>query len=154
MEQEQGRLAILDALGAATYTDPELEKFLDSRGRVIELLHRSADAKEVRGDIEASQITTFTFNDTVLIVYRTRRLPRLADFKHFGLLLRKFCVDSLAKGILFRGSLSAGTFYVDDNSNTDTVTIASELTIAKCLRNFLSANRTKSRCTSQCGPAS
>ena len=118
MQQEQGLIAILDALGAATYTDPEIEKFLDSRGRVIELLHRSANAKEVRGDIEASQVTTFTFNDTVLIVYRTSRLPKLVDFKHFGLLLRKFCVDSLAKGILFRGSLSAGTFYVDDESNT------------------------------------
>jgi hypothetical protein len=118
MEQEQGLIAILDALGAATYTDSEIEKFLDSRGRVIALLHRSAHANEVRGDIQASQITTFTFNDTVLIVYRIRRLARLADFKHFGLLLRKFCVDSLAKGILFRGSLSAGSFYVDDDSNT------------------------------------
>lgn len=118
MEQEQGLIAILDALGAATYTDPEITKFLESRGRVIELLERNANAKEVRGDIEASRITTFTFNDTVLVVYRTVKPPRLIDFKHFGLLLRKFCVDSLAKGILFRGSLSVGTFYVDDESNT------------------------------------
>jgi hypothetical protein len=118
MERKQGLIAILDALGAANYTDPEISKFLDSRERVLELLKRNANAKEVRGDIDASRVTTFTFNDTVLIVYRTLRPASLDDVKHFCLLLRKFAVDSLAKGILFRGSVSVGTFYVDDDTNT------------------------------------
>lgn len=118
MEKKQGLIAILDALGAANYNDLEISKFLDSRERVLELLRRKADAKAVRGDIDASLITTFTFNDTVLIVYRTPTTPDLDDVKHFCLLLRKFAVDSLAQGILFRGAVSIGSFYVDDASNT------------------------------------
>lgn len=118
MEQQHGLIAILDALGAASYTDEEISRFLESRGRVLELLKRNAHSKEIRGDIVESGVTTFTFNDTVLIVYRTGAPPDLNDVKHFCLLLRKFTVDSLAKGILFRGTVSAGTFYVDDDTNT------------------------------------
>lgn len=118
MEQEYGLIAILDALGAAGYTDEEISRFLESRGRVIALLKSNAHSKEIRGDILESGVTTFTFNDTVLIVYRTGAPPGLDDVKHFCLLLRKFAVDSLAKGILFRGTISLGTFYVDDDTNT------------------------------------
>ncbi len=118
MEQKQGLIAILDALGAATYNEREISQFLESREVVLELLHRKADAKDVRGDIKAELVTTFTFNDTVLIVYRTHGQATLDDVEHFCLLLRKFMVDSLAKGILFRGALAIGNFYVDDDSNT------------------------------------
>jgi hypothetical protein len=118
MEQKQGIIAILDALGAATYNDKEISQFLSSRERVLELLARKADAKQVRGDINIEFVTTFTFNDTVLIVYCTPRQSTLNDVLHFCLLLRKFMVDSLAQGILFRGSVSIGNFYVDDQSNT------------------------------------
>ena len=51
-------------------------------------------------------------------MYRVGAPPGLDDVKHFCLLLRKFAVDSLAKGILFRGTVSLGTFYVDDDTNT------------------------------------
>jgi hypothetical protein len=118
MKQKQGLIAILDALGAATYNDREISQFLNSRELVLELLQRKANVKEVRGDINVSLVTTFTFNDTVLIVYRTPGPATLDDVKHFCLLLRKFVVDSLAQGILFRGSVSIGNFYVDDDSNT------------------------------------
>jgi hypothetical protein len=118
MEQKQGLIAILDALGAATYNDREISQFLNSRELVLGLLKRKANAKAVRGDIDASLVTTFTFNDTVLIVYRTPGRATLDDVEHFCLLLRKFAVDSLAQGILFRGSVSIGNFYVDDESNT------------------------------------
>ena len=118
MEQKQGLIAILDALGAATYNDREISQFLNSRELVLELLKRKANAKEVRGNINISLITTFTFNDTVLIVYRTPGPATLDNVEHFCLLLRKFVVDSLVQGILFRGSVSIGNFYVDDDSNT------------------------------------
>jgi hypothetical protein len=118
MEQKQGIIAILDALGAATYNDSEISKFLNSRGLVLDLLRRKANAKQVRGDIKESQVTTFTFNDTILIVYRTPNKATLDDVAHFCFLLRKFEVDSLAQGILFRGSISVGNFYVDGESNT------------------------------------
>ncbi len=118
MRQSQGLIAILDALGAATYNDKEITLFLKSRELVLELLHRKADAREVRGDLDVSRVTTFTFNDTVLIVYRTTDAPVPHDVEHFCQLVRKFQVDSLAQGILFRGAISIGHFYVDDASNT------------------------------------
>ncbi len=118
MDQKEGLIAILDALGAATYTDPEIARFLESRDRVLRLLRRKANSNEVRGNIEEDLVSTFTFNDTVLIVYRTEQPATLEDVEHFSRLLRKFMVDSLAQGILFRGSLSLGTFYVDDDPNT------------------------------------
>lgn len=118
MEQKKGLIAILDALGAASYSDREISRFLDSRELVLRLLRRKANAKAVRGDIDESLVTTFTFNDTVLIVYRTQEPASLDDVEHFCLLLRKFAVDSLAQGILFRGAVSVGTFYVDDDTNT------------------------------------
>ncbi len=118
MEQKQGIIAVLDALGAATYNDIEISQFLNSRERVLELLKRKANAKQVRGDMNIEFVTTFTFNDTVLIVYCTPGPATLNDVQHFCLLLRKFMVDSLAQGILFRGSVSIGNFYVDDESNT------------------------------------
>jgi hypothetical protein len=118
MEQKQGIIALLDALGAATYNDKEINQFLNSRERVLELLARKADVKKVRGDMKIEFVTTFTFNDTVLIVYCTPGKPTLNDVLHFCLLLRKFMVDSLVQGILFRGSVSIGKFYVDDQSNT------------------------------------
>ena len=118
MKQKQGMIAILDALGAARYGDVEIATFLESRQRVLNILHEKAHIKETRGEIERSAVTTFTFNDTVLIVFRTQANPTLEDAEHFGLLLRKFAVDSLAKGILFRGSIAVGKFYVDEASNT------------------------------------
>jgi len=118
MELKQGLIAILDALGAASYSDEEISKFLSSRERVLELLERKANAKEVRGEIDVRLVTTFTFNDTVLIIYRTPGVPTLQHVEHFCLLLRMFAVVSLAEGILFRGAVSVGSFYVDAASNT------------------------------------
>lgn len=118
MEKKQGLIAVLDALGAASYSDHEISVFLDSRQRVLDLLRRKVHAAEVRGTIGEGFVSIFTFNDTVLIVYRTEGSVTLQHVEHFCRLLRKFMVDSLAAGILFRGSVSLGTFYVDDESNT------------------------------------
>lgn len=118
MEQKQGLIAILDALGAATYNETEISQFLKSRELVLELLRDKVKGKKVRGDINASLVTTFTFNDTVLIVYCTPVPATLDDVKHFCELLRKFEINSLAQGILFRGSLSIGSFYLDGDSST------------------------------------
>ncbi len=118
MEQKQGLIAILDALGAASYDDQDISRFLSSRERVLAILQDKAHAKEVRGEIVGAEISTFTFNDTVLIVYRTKQAPTLTDIEHFCLLLRKFVADSLSQGILFRGSLSLGGFFVEVASNT------------------------------------
>jgi hypothetical protein len=116
MKQQQGLIAILDALGAANYSDPEIKQFLESRGRVLNLLN--ARAEKVLGDMDASRVTTFTFNDTVVVVYRTHEPAALTDVRAFCTLLRLFEINSLANGILFRGAISIGSFYVDDATNT------------------------------------
>src|SRR5216684_2634281 len=115
-DKEWGLVAILDALGAASYTEDEITRFLGSRKLALALLDEKADA--VLGTIRKDHLTTFTFNDTVVIIYRTERQSTLADVKSFFTLLRKFVVDSLANRILFRGSIAIGLFYVDDDSNT------------------------------------
>ena len=55
MDQKQGLIAILDALGAAGYDDREISRFLNSRERVLKILGQKANAKEVRGDIDSTQ---------------------------------------------------------------------------------------------------
>lgn len=117
MELQHGLVAILDALGAARYSDQEIERFLQSRELVLHLLQRKA-AKEDQVGINFNLVSTFTFNDTVLIVYRTPNPANLVDVERFCLLLRMFEAVSLDRGILFRGAISLGTFYVDDESNT------------------------------------
>jgi hypothetical protein len=116
--QKQGLVAVLDALGAATYSEKQIEQFSRSRQTVLELLATNAEIKALHGSIQPNQVTTFTFNDTVLIVYGTNGIPTLEDVRHFATLLRRFEVDSLLNGILFRGSFSTGRFQVDDETNT------------------------------------
>ena len=48
MEQKQGIIAVLDALGAATYNDKEISQFLNSRERVLELLRAFAGSTPSR----------------------------------------------------------------------------------------------------------
>ena len=73
----------------------------------------------VLGEINRSQVDIFTFNDTVLIAFKTDcEPPRLKQIVAFFTILRKFFVDSLAHKILFRGSVAIGTFYADNDSNT------------------------------------
>jgi hypothetical protein len=116
-EFENGIVAILDALGAASYEDLEIKRFISSRQVVLELLN--AKAEDVFGDIRAQMITTFTFNDTVIIVLRTgSEEPRLKQISDFFTIMRKFLIDSLAHKILFRGTISIGKFYANEKTNT------------------------------------
>ena len=114
MQPRQGLIAILDALGAADYSEEKIDKFLESRDRVIKQLKNKAASI----GINVGRVTTFTFNDTVLIVYRTSGPPGLEEVRRFGELLRRFAVKSLKHGILFRGSIAIGQFYLNKESNT------------------------------------
>lgn len=94
LRSESGIIAILDALGAATYSDREIKRFLRSRELVIELLNQKAE--DVLTGITERMITTFTFNDTVIIILRTSTSePKLKDITNFFSIMRKFLVDSL-----------------------------------------------------------
>lgn len=116
-DREHGIVAILDALGAASYGDEEIKRFIDSRRLVLQLFNEKA--LDVFGEIAADMITTFTFNDTILIVLRTgQQEPRLNQISDFFTIMRKFLVDSLANRILFRGAIAIGAFYANDKTNT------------------------------------
>lgn len=112
-----GIVAILDALGAATYDDTEIQEFLKSRGIVLELLNDKADS--VAETLDVSQIKTYTFNDTMLIVLESRNNDSCqAEIRAFATVLRKLLVDSLKRRIMFRGSFAVGSFYEDSATNT------------------------------------
>jgi hypothetical protein len=116
-DRENGVVAILDALGAATYGEAEIKRFIESRQIVIQLFNQKAG--DIFGQIHLENITTFTFNDTILFILRTGdHVPHLQQISDFFRLMRKFLVDSLANRILFRGSIAIGKFYVDDETNT------------------------------------
>lgn len=119
INMENGIVAVLDALGASAYSDFEIAKFINNREKVLELL--SLKAMGVFGDacITERMISTFTFNDTIVCTLRTGNLaPTMAQIGKFFTILRKFFVDSLKNGILFRGSLAIGTFYCNEETNT------------------------------------
>jgi hypothetical protein len=96
-----------------------LSQFLKSRELVREQL--SNKAVRLGGRQLANRVITFTFNDTILIVYQTEKPEKsvnLKDVQRFGELLRRFTVKSLEHGILFRGAIAIGRFYVDRDTNT------------------------------------
>lgn len=116
-KKQNGLVAILDAIGAAAYSDREIEEFLQSRQSVLRLLNEKIEG-EAPGIIGGA-VHVFTFNDTIVIAYGTGSAPpTFRQINSFFRILRKFLVDSLAKHIMFRGSLAIGTFYVDDDTNT------------------------------------
>jgi hypothetical protein len=115
--QQRGIIAILDALGAATYSDAEIDSFLQSRDLVLDLLNQKAHA----GKIDKARLRLFTFNDTVVVVYLAEEGQdvTLKDIETFSFRLRAFMMHSFENRILFRGSLSIGSFrMVDDATNT------------------------------------
>jgi hypothetical protein len=114
---DNGIVAILDALGAANYSDTDIQRFIESRTVVLGLLNEKAEG--VLGEIRFEMIKTFTFNDTVVVILNTgSEDPTLRRISQFFTIMRKFLVDSLEKGILFRGSIAIGTFYANDDTNT------------------------------------
>jgi hypothetical protein len=130
IEKQYGAVAILDALGASNYSESEIERFLHSRERVLTELSEWVEDAHGSVKIEPSELVTFTFNDTIVMVLRCGTQPiGFLKVTSFAALLRKFLVDSLVGGLLFRGAASLGTFYVDEDTNTvmgDAVTDAAQ----------------------------
>ncbi len=115
--KQHGMVAILDALGAASYSDPEIVCFLKSREIVLQSLDERIAGIPMK--IDRAQMEIFTFNDTIIIVLKTGDVA--ADIEQiiaFVGILRRFLIDSLANKILFRGSMAAGSFYIDKDSYT------------------------------------
>ena len=109
-----GFVAILDALGAATYGPAEIDRFMDSRNIVLRLAQEKAEES-----LNVDLMRTFTFNDTIVFSLEAENdLPTIGEAAAFFLLLRKFMIDGLENGILFRGAIAIGSFYADSESNT------------------------------------
>jgi len=119
VSREFGAVAILDALSASTYTETEIEEFLRSRDRVLEELTAWVEEPHGSVKIQPQELETFTFNDTIVIVLRGGSAPLDFDkVTSFAAVIRKFIVDSMAAGLLFRGAAALGTFRVDTDTNT------------------------------------
>src|SRR5436190_10559502 len=93
----KGLVAILDALGAKSYSDDEISRFLDSRDIVLEKLAERAQA----GTIDKTRLQAFTFGDTIVVVYRAIHEVTYKDLGEFGLRMRAFMMHSLGNQILF-----------------------------------------------------
>ena len=93
-----------ERFGAATYSEAEIDSFLESRDLVLNNLNKRAEA----GVIEKTRLRIFTFNDTVVIVYLAEngKDVTVADVDVFAIRLRAFMMHSFENRILFRGSLS------------------------------------------------
>lgn len=107
----QGLVAILDALGAASYSRDEAEQFLQSRDLVMEATQDIVGSSLKR--FEEDRLKRFTFNDTVVLAYLLDDLTiqAIRDVETFCHVLRTFETLSIGKGILFRGALAIGEFY-------------------------------------------
>jgi hypothetical protein len=122
--QQQGLIAILDALGSATYSDAEIDRFLESRELVLSDLNTRAEdelRRRAGEGADPAKLHVFTFNDTVVIVYQPGpgKAVSVDDVEWFTIRLRALMIRSLRKQILFRGSLAVGKFHtVDDDTNT------------------------------------
>jgi hypothetical protein len=112
----QGVVAVLDALGASDFRDAEIQRFMNSRALVLQALDHKAES--ILGRLKAEMISTLTFNDTIVIVLKPDHPPNLDDVDAFFTLLRKFFIESLKNGILFRGAIAIGSFYLDEYTNT------------------------------------
>jgi len=107
-------VAILDALGAAAYGKSEINRFMKSRDIVLRLAQEKAETM-----LNVDLLSIFTFNDTIVFALQSENdKPDIEEADAFFLLLRKFIVDSLQNGILFRGAIALGTFYADAATNT------------------------------------
>ena len=93
LTSRKGLIAVLDALGASTYSQEEIERFLRSRELVLESLKQvvaEAERGEGKKMFDAKNIKIFTFNDTVVIVYLVRGPISLGD-------VEDFCPGTLAR---------------------------------------------------------
>jgi hypothetical protein len=111
-----GLVAILDALGAATYSREQVATFLRSRERAIEATRTKLESH--LGRFDQSKFKIFTFNDTIILAYLPDPfLPE--EVESFCHVLRAFQALSMQQGILFRGACAHGEFYeVSERTNT------------------------------------
>lgn len=122
VKTRSGLVAILDALGAASFNSDQVSRFINARAQVLDALHEKAEGGTIeghRGELAGARLATFTFGDTVLIAYSAAESALTTEFlTRFFAVVRHFVAHSLASQILFRGAIGSGWFYVNERSNT------------------------------------
>lgn len=116
-KRRHGIVAILDALGASTFSEDKIKTFLSARSELNEIIKKQAKALKKIGTIKTP--TTYTFGDTLIVVQDfTEGGHEGSEVFGFCILLQNYLYHSLEEGILFRGAFSVGAYIEDTNSNT------------------------------------
>jgi len=127
MDKQNGIVAILDALGASDYSDAEVRAFVNSRDKIAVVLDEYLDEKSL---IDPGQLKTFQFNDTIVIALICESpQASLKQITSFSAVIRKYLVESMNNGLLFRGAAAVGEFRANDETNTimgDAITDAAQ----------------------------
>lgn len=113
-----GLVAIIDALGVRALTDDEIVRFLKVRNSVAQSLKSLISEAATRGARPPKNLHTFLLNDTIVIVLESDGIATFADVAAMCWLLTGLFVPAFLGGVLFRGAVAIGDFYVDPDMNT------------------------------------
>lgn len=117
LKKRYGIVVLLDALGASSFSDEKIKKFLSARAELNNIL--AHQAKTLNGINKIKLPNTYTFGDTLIIVLELSSKKNIK--RHiFGsmILMQNYIFHSLEEGILFRGAFSIGSYIEDSGSNT------------------------------------
>jgi hypothetical protein len=113
-----GIVILLDALGAATYSDKQIKAFLAARSEVNSFVKQFATRFKwsKRG---APSPAIHTFGDTLIITIAVANKSEVgADVARAVMVMRRYMYHSMLKGVFFRGAFSIGDYIEDDVTNT------------------------------------
>jgi hypothetical protein len=106
----QGVVAVLDALGTKLSSVDEAVRFVQLRDSI---LTSTTDVVETHlPGIDTKRLKIFTFNDTIVYVYKTPATATLAEVEVFCHVLRIFETRAMVEGTFFRGALAIGEFFI------------------------------------------
>lgn len=122
LESKFGFVVLLDALGASSFGDDEIKKFLALRSDVNEMIEKTAEntsesLTQNTGKLNIPKI--FTFGDTVIMTFElTSEITHIAHVSLISILLNRYLFQTFIGGVMFRGSFSIGNYIADDETNT------------------------------------
>jgi len=117
LRRKYGIVFVLDALGASSYSDEKIKKFLSARRDLNKYLDNQA--KELSEISKIKPPNTYTFGDTLIIVIPLSSKRKIkAHIIGSLILLQNYLYHSLEEGILFRGAFAIGSYIEDPESNT------------------------------------
>jgi len=116
IRKRHGIVVILDALGASSYSDEKIKRFLAARSFLNEVLANLS--KQLNNISKLKKPNTYTFGDTLIVVQEFGKTDIGTQLLAFFMLMQNYLYHSMEEGILFRGALSVGSYIEDNGSNT------------------------------------